>query len=126
MEKLTIEIDCNKRTCGKCKQMINKEGIGVVCSVFVTHLKITEKGVKRLPECIAACKAQKEEKNPNDGCGTVSCGECKNAVLFENDKGEIRFGEKYTEAYCLVFRKPLQRAFSTFKRLEVCQDTYGF
>ncbi|MDR2923484.1 MAG: hypothetical protein LBU85_09115 [Treponema sp.] len=56
MEKLTIEINCNKRTCGKCKQRII--GKGVVCSIFVTHLNLTEKGQKRLPECIEACKGE--------------------------------------------------------------------
>jgi hypothetical protein len=57
MEKLMIKLDCNKKTCGKCKQQIIKKGYGVVCSIFVVHLKVTGESVERLPECIAACKA---------------------------------------------------------------------
>jgi hypothetical protein len=62
MEKLTIKLDCNKKTCGKCKHQVEGINGARACGVFVTLLKITGKNRKdreRLPECIAACKAQK-------------------------------------------------------------------
>jgi len=60
MEKLTIELDCNKKTCGKCKLVV-KASKGTACGLYVKVLE-GKGGYRRLPECIAACKTQRGRK----------------------------------------------------------------
>ena len=58
MEYLTIEIDCEEKLCGKCKMLQ-----GGWCTIFNKQIISPHKEVAipvRLPECIAACKEQKE------------------------------------------------------------------
>jgi len=71
MEKLTIELDCNKKTCGKCRLAV-KSSKGTACGLYVKVLEATggytltnasfRQDYKRLPECIDACKAQRGNK----------------------------------------------------------------
>jgi len=57
--KITIELDCNEKTCGKCKHQIKQKG--AVCSIFIQFLPVNKKGqFLRLPECINACKVQEK------------------------------------------------------------------
>jgi len=57
--KLTIDIDCNEKTCGKCKLVV-RAGMGTACGLYVKVLEGVKNDYKRLPECIAACKEQGE------------------------------------------------------------------
>ena len=57
MEKLTIELDCKKKTCGKCRLAV-KSNRGTACGLYVKVLDEVKGGYRRLPECIDACKAQ--------------------------------------------------------------------
>jgi len=61
MEKLTIELDCNKKTCGKCRLVVRASG-GTACGLFVQRLEEVKGNYRRLPECIDACKAQRGRK----------------------------------------------------------------
>ena len=65
MEKLTIWLDCNKKTCGKCKLAV-KSSRGATCGLYVKVLDDVEGDdfldYHRLPECIDACKAQRGSK----------------------------------------------------------------
>jgi len=61
MEKLTIELDCNKKTCGKCKLAV-KSSMGTACGLYVQRLEEVKGNYRRLPECIDACKAQNKTK----------------------------------------------------------------
>jgi len=63
MERLVVELDCKKLTCGKCKLAARAYG-GAACGLFIKHLEGVKKDFRRLPECIKACKAQgkKNEK----------------------------------------------------------------
>jgi len=68
MEYLTVEIDCNKETCGYCKFLKRHYGEECEggwsrywCELFEIEQKMTTSdnlynGYFRLPECINACK----------------------------------------------------------------------
>jgi len=58
MEKLTIELDCNKNTCGKCK-LVARASRSAACGLFIKVLEEVKGNYRRLPECIDACKAQR-------------------------------------------------------------------
>ena len=62
MEKLTIGLDCNKKICGNCRFVIWTSG-GTICGLYVKVLDDVKGydflNYHRLPECIAACKAQR-------------------------------------------------------------------
>jgi len=59
MEKLTVELDCKKKTCGKCKLKGYHMAQGSWCHLFNKPIIwVRGKTFLRLPECIAACKAQ--------------------------------------------------------------------
>jgi len=55
--KILIETECNEKTCGKCK-LIVRASRGAACGLFVQVLEETKKGYKRLPICMATCKAK--------------------------------------------------------------------
>jgi succinate dehydrogenase/fumarate reductase-like Fe-S protein len=57
MEKLTVELDCKKKTCGKCRFTV-KASKGTACGLFVEVLESVKNDYKRLPKCITVCKAQ--------------------------------------------------------------------
>jgi len=68
MEKMTIGLDCNKDTCGKCKLIADVYPTGYFkrCAIFGGYLPLVKRKQKanyyRLPECIDACKAQNKAK----------------------------------------------------------------
>jgi hypothetical protein len=64
METLTIQIDCNEKTCGNCVFWRNEfdDGSGQdACMIFNKILEYEYCERVRCPECIAACQKEKDK-----------------------------------------------------------------
>jgi len=58
MEKLTVELDCSKTTCKKCRFIVKARG-GTACGLFIEVLESVKNDYKRLDKCITICKQNK-------------------------------------------------------------------